>query len=95
MVRLNFLSRKQYNEDYEEGTLCSGTIFHENYILTAAHCCRNRYLVHVHFNDHSRSVEDKKESKITIMNSQEWLSHCCPVLSSDFGPLTRPPCRWP
>ena len=86
MVRLNFLSRKQYNEDYKEGTLCSGTIFHENYILTAAHCCRNKYLVHVHFNDHSRSVEDKNESKITIMNSQEWLSHCCLVLSFDFGP---------
>jgi len=74
MVRLNFLSRKQFNQGYEDGSMCSGTIFHENYIMTAAHCCRYKYLVHVHFNDHSRSVEDKNESKFTIMNTKERLS---------------------
>ena len=73
MVRLNFLSRKQFNQGYEDGAMCSGTIFPENYIMTAAHYCRYKYLVHVRFNDHSRSVEDKNESKLTIMKSKEKL----------------------
>ena len=74
MVRLDFLNKKQYDAKNEHGTLCSGTIFHENFIMTAAHCCRNKYLVYVYFNDHSRSVEEINESRLKIMNSEERLS---------------------
>ena len=72
MVRLNFLTRKQ-NDANAEGSTCSGIIFHENYIMTAAHCCKGKFIVHVHFNDHSRSVEDKDEKKLTIFKSKERL----------------------
>ena len=85
MVRLNFLTRKQ-NDANAEGSTCSGIIFHENYIMTAAHCCKGKFIVHVHFNDHSRSVEDKDEKKLTIFKSQERLIFIPKTSHSGFCP---------
>ena len=61
MVRLNFLNKKQSDESVEEGTICSGSIFHENFstILTAAQCCKYKHVVYVHFNDDLKNVESK------------------------------------
>ena len=47
------------NEDEAIGYQCSGTIFHENFVLTAGHCCKNKHVVYMHFNDFSANIEDK------------------------------------
>jgi len=49
------------NDDEDEaiGFQCSGTIFHENFVLTAGHCCKNKHVVYMHFNDFSANIEDK------------------------------------
>ena len=65
LVRLNFLTLKQHQENVEHGIMCSGTIFHENWVMTAAHCCLHKYKVIMHFNDFHTGVVDTNELNIT------------------------------
>ena len=56
-----FLKSAVLNDDEEEaiGFQCSGSLFHETFVLTAGHCCKNKHVVYMHFNDFAANIEDK------------------------------------
>ena len=49
MVRLNFKTKKQFDNGEIDSLLCGGTVIHQSFVLTAAHCCINQEGLKCHF----------------------------------------------
>ena len=54
IVRLDFF----INQSSDQSSLCSGTVIHRNFILTAGHCCRGKDSVLMTFKDCKKYIKN-------------------------------------
>ena len=54
IVRLDFFT----DQSSDQSSLCSGTVIHRNFILTAGHCCRGKDSVLMTFKDSKKYIKN-------------------------------------